>query len=100
MATREATSTETITIEYEDAGDGWITAQVLETPGAISQGRTYAEAKANVLDALRELEGPPRSGSDRSGEDDFGFAWVTRVKGGVHDVWGRVEDWRRPRTPR
>lgn len=32
--------------------DGWICAQVLELPEAISQGRTLEEAKANLADAL------------------------------------------------
>jgi predicted RNase H-like HicB family nuclease len=41
-----------LTIRYEDAGDGWFTAQVAEVPGAISQGKTREEARANVIDAL------------------------------------------------
>ncbi len=41
-----------LTIRYSDAGEGWVTAQVLEIPGAISEGSTRAEAKSNVLDAL------------------------------------------------
>jgi predicted RNase H-like HicB family nuclease len=41
-----------LAIRYSDAGDGWITAQVLEIPGAISEGETREAAKANVLDAL------------------------------------------------
>lgn len=44
-----------LTIVYEDAGDGWITARVPEVPGAISQGATRAEAKENVIDALRGI---------------------------------------------
>lgn len=42
-----------LTIVYEDAGDGWVMARVPEVPGAISQGATRAEAKENVIDALR-----------------------------------------------
>ena len=38
------------TIHYSDGGDGWIMAQVEEVPGAISQGRTREEARANVTD--------------------------------------------------
>lgn len=41
-----------LTIRYEDTGDGWITAQVAELPGAVSQGKTRAEARSNVVDAL------------------------------------------------
>jgi hypothetical protein len=43
------------TILYEEVEDGWIMARVAEMPGAISQGRTRAEARENVRDALREL---------------------------------------------
>jgi predicted RNase H-like HicB family nuclease len=42
-----------LTIAFDEADeDGWIVARVLEVPGAFSQGRTRAEARANVLDAL------------------------------------------------
>ena len=44
-----------LTIVFEDAGDGWITASVPEVPGANSQGRTRAEARENVIDALRGI---------------------------------------------
>ncbi len=44
-----------VTVRYEDAGQGWVTAQVLEVPGAISEGRGRAEARANVIDALRTV---------------------------------------------
>lgn len=44
-----------LTIVYEDAGDGWITASVAEVPGANSQGKTREEARANVIDALHEI---------------------------------------------
>ena len=33
--------------------DGWTSAQVAEVPEAISQGRTLAEAKTNVTEALQ-----------------------------------------------
>ncbi len=38
--------------------DGWIVAQVVEVPGAISQGRTREEARENVIDALRLMLSP------------------------------------------
>jgi len=51
--------------------DGWIVARVLEVPGALSQGRTRAEARGNVLDALstvltpdQELAGQAQKESD------------------------------------
>jgi predicted RNase H-like HicB family nuclease len=43
------------TIAYEDGGDGWVIAHVVEKPEAMSQGRTRVEARENVRDALREL---------------------------------------------
>lgn len=44
-----------VTIVYEDGEDGWIVASVPEVPGANSQGRTRAEARENVIDALRGI---------------------------------------------
>ncbi|HEV7808421.1 MAG TPA: type II toxin-antitoxin system HicB family antitoxin [Solirubrobacteraceae bacterium] len=44
-----------MTIHYEDAGDGWVPATIPEVPGAISQGRARAEARANVIDALQTV---------------------------------------------
>lgn len=44
-----------LTIVYEDAGDGWVLARVPQVRGAISQGETREEARDNVIDALREL---------------------------------------------
>lgn len=47
-----------LTIRYSNAGDGWVTAQIAEIPGAISQGSTREEARTNVLDALDLLLTP------------------------------------------
>lgn len=47
-----------LTVRYEDAGEGWVTAQVLEVPGAISEGRGRADARTNVIDALRTVLTP------------------------------------------
>jgi predicted RNase H-like HicB family nuclease len=62
-----------LTIRYSDAGDGWITAQIAEIPGAISEGKTRDEARANVLDALEvvltpdeKLRGEPSNGDSES----------------------------------
>jgi predicted RNase H-like HicB family nuclease len=44
-----------LTITYERGDDGWIIARIRQVPAAVSQGRTKAEARANVVDALREL---------------------------------------------
>jgi predicted RNase H-like HicB family nuclease len=47
------------TIAYEEPDeDGWIVAQVLEVPGALSQGRTREETRVNVLDALATVLTP------------------------------------------
>ena len=48
-----------LTITYEEPDDeGWIVARVVEVPGAVSQGRTRAEARENVIDALRLMLSP------------------------------------------
>jgi predicted RNase H-like HicB family nuclease len=44
-----------LTVVYEDAGDGWVLARIPQVRGAISQGETRAQARENVIDALREL---------------------------------------------
>ncbi|MDA8067493.1 MAG: type II toxin-antitoxin system HicB family antitoxin [Actinomycetota bacterium] len=46
------------TIRFSDGGEGWVMAQVVEVPGAMSQGRDRAQARANVLDALRLMLSP------------------------------------------
>jgi predicted RNase H-like HicB family nuclease len=38
-----------------DAESGWYTAEVLDFPGALSQGHTLASARKMLRDALREL---------------------------------------------
>ena len=58
-----------LTIRYEDAGDGWVMAQVAEVPGAISQGKTREEARANVLDALDLVRHRSRLAGERNGAD-------------------------------
>lgn len=59
-----------LTIRYSDAGDGWITAQVAEIPGAISQGKTREEARANVIDALDVLLTPDEELAGESRDED------------------------------
>lgn len=41
-----------LTILYEDGGDGLIFSSIPEVPGVLSQGKTKAEAREMVLDAL------------------------------------------------
>ena len=57
----------TLTIAFEPAEDGWITARVPQLPEVISQGRSREEAREMVLDALRMvLEGDaPNQSPDR-----------------------------------
>lgn len=47
----------TVSFDGPDEG-GWIVARVLEVLGAMSQGRTREEARANVLDALQTVLTP------------------------------------------
>jgi len=44
-----------LTIVYEDAGAGRLTASIPVAPGTISWGRTQAEARNTVVDALRTM---------------------------------------------
>ncbi len=54
-----------LTLVYEQGDDGWIIASIPEVPGAMSQGRTREEARANAIDALR-LMLSPEPGHDES----------------------------------
>lgn len=47
-----------MTIRFEQGEDGWIVASVPEVPGAMSQGHSRDEARANVIDALRLMLTP------------------------------------------
>jgi predicted RNase H-like HicB family nuclease len=47
-----------LTIVYEPDEDGWITVSIPEVPGVLSQGRTRAEARENVIDALALMLSP------------------------------------------
>jgi predicted RNase H-like HicB family nuclease len=57
-------------IRYHQGESGWIVASIDEVPGALSQGRTREEARANVIDALRlMLKSEPSASTDAdSGE--------------------------------
>ncbi len=55
-----------LTIVYEPGEEGWILASIPEVPGVLTQGRTRAEARTNVIDALRLMLSPePLSTDDR-----------------------------------
>ena len=47
-----------LTIVYENGDDGWTVASIPAVPGTHSQGRTRAEARENVLDALALMLSP------------------------------------------
>ena len=53
------TDVETLTFVYQDTDDGWVAVRVHEVPGAISQGRTREEARANAIAALHDLTHEP-----------------------------------------
>jgi predicted RNase H-like HicB family nuclease len=56
-----------LTITYDEPDeDGWIVARVVQVPGAMSQGQTRAEARENVIDALRLMLAP--DDDDANGE--------------------------------
>jgi predicted RNase H-like HicB family nuclease len=43
------------TVVYQTIEDGWIMATVPELPGAVTQGETLEEARANIKDAVELL---------------------------------------------
>lgn len=43
------------TVVYQPVEDGWIMATVPELPGAVTQGATLEEARANIKDAVELL---------------------------------------------
>jgi predicted RNase H-like HicB family nuclease len=59
-----------LTVHFEDAGNGWVLATIPEVPGAISQGRTREEARerdrraANGANPDDQLLGRPPSPDD------------------------------------
>lgn len=59
-----------LTIRYSDAGDGWLTAQIAEIPGAISEGANREEARANVIDALEMLLTPDETLAGERSDDN------------------------------
>lgn len=68
--TRDVSETMDLTIVYEDGDDGWIVASIPAVPGVLSQGRSRAEARENVLDALALMLSPEpaEAGDERERE--------------------------------
>jgi predicted RNase H-like HicB family nuclease len=52
--TRPVTSSIQLSVIFEPVEDGWVQARIEELPGVITAAATRAEAKAQVVDALRE----------------------------------------------
>jgi hypothetical protein len=48
-----------LNVHYTTNPDGWVTAQFVELPAAISQGRDESEAFHNLLDATHDLTHVP-----------------------------------------
>ena len=48
-----------LSIVYEPAEQGWITASIPAVPGTVSAGRNQEKARENVLDALRLMLSTP-----------------------------------------
>lgn len=44
----------TLTVVFEDAGDGWVMASIPELPGVLTQGATENEARIMIRSALRD----------------------------------------------
>lgn len=59
-----------LTVRFEDAGNGWVMATIAEVPGAISQGRNREEARENVIDALRTVLTPDEQLAGRAPSAD------------------------------
>jgi len=53
-----------LTIVFEPGENGWVIASIPEVAGVFSQGRTRAEARVNVIDALRLMLSPEPAGDD------------------------------------
>lgn len=69
-----APSTLRFTIQYDQPDeDGWIVARVLEVPGAMSQGRTRAEARENAFDALRLMLAGEGEGDEQLDQEAVTF---------------------------
>lgn len=60
-----------LTVIYEPAEHGWLTASIPAVPGTISTGRTREEARNNIVDALAAMlstlgqDAPHRAGTEQ-----------------------------------
>jgi predicted RNase H-like HicB family nuclease len=58
-----------LTAVYEPDENGWISARVLEIPGVNTCGHTEEEAKAMLVDAVREFVASLADEADRAASD-------------------------------
>jgi hypothetical protein len=90
MAIAHDEQMEQLTILYEEAEDGWIAARIEEVPGAISQGRSREEARANVIQALRDLTHRP------SAAERLASRVRRRTEGAKDRLYARIRATRAP----
>jgi hypothetical protein len=79
-----------LTITYTENEDGWVTAQVVEYPAAISQGRTQDEAWLNVLDALHDLTHEPTLAERIAFAIEAGLAELGEFVGELGELGNRL----------
>jgi predicted RNase H-like HicB family nuclease len=72
----EKLSTE-LTIIFEEGQDGFWVATIPEVPGAFSQGRTKAEARQNVIEAMDELMAVRRDLALKESHDGATFETIS-----------------------
>jgi hypothetical protein len=77
-----------LTFRYTPNPDGWVTAQIVEFPEAISQGASEHEAYLNVLEALHDLTHEPTVA------ERLAFAAQARFVG-MEELVELVEPWGR-----
>lgn len=41
-----------VRVQYRQGEDGWVLAECPDLPGCVSQGKTIAEARRNIADAI------------------------------------------------
>ncbi len=54
MKRRKASNNRKLRVRFEKGCDGFIVAECLDIPGCMSQGRTLAEARRNIQQAIEE----------------------------------------------
>jgi hypothetical protein len=81
---------ERLTISYTENEDGWVTAQVVEYPAAISQGPTQHDAWVNVMDAFHDLTHEPTVAERIAFNVEASLAELGEWIAGLSDLGGKV----------